>query len=138
MANEGDGVQVEGIAQIALTVTDLEEAKAFYRDVLGMRFSFEAGNMVFFRCGDVRLMIGASDRTLPGGGTIVYFRVPDLDVSFLTLQRQGVEIVQEPHLVARMKGYDLWLAFVKDPAGNTLGLMCERPKSEGSEPPVTH
>jgi hypothetical protein len=24
-----------------------------------------------------------------------------------------------------MKSYDLWMAFLKDPAGNTLGLMSE-------------
>ncbi len=134
----GDGIQVEGIAQVALAVRDLEEARVFYRDVLGLRFSFESGAMVFFRCGDARVLLGESEQPATGEGTIVYFRVPDLDVSFVALQRLGVEIVQEPHLVARMKGYDLWLAFVKDPSGNTLGLMCERPKSEGSEPVVTH
>jgi methylmalonyl-CoA/ethylmalonyl-CoA epimerase len=37
-----------------------------------------------------------------------------------------VEFVQEPHLVARMKSHDLWLAFLKDPAGNALALMEER------------
>jgi len=35
------------------------------------------------------------------------------------------------HLVARMKSHDLWLAFLKDPAGNTLGLMSELARSEG-------
>lgn len=133
-----DGGMVQGIAQVALTVTNLEEAKSFYRDVLGLRFSFESGNMAFFRCGDARVMIGSAEEPAVGNGTIVYFRVADLDVSFVALQRQGVEIVQEPHLVARMKEHDLWLAFVRDPAGNTLGLMSERPKSEGSEAPVKH
>ncbi len=131
-------IQVEGIAQVALTVTDLDAAKRFYGDVLGMRFSFESGNMAFYRCGEVRVMLGSAEKPASGAGTLLYFRVADLDVSFVALQREGVEIVQEPHLVARMKGHDLWLAFVKDPAGNTLGLMSERPKSEGSEPPMTH
>jgi len=39
---------------------------------------------------------------------------------------RGVTFKQEPHLVARMKSHDLWLAFVLDPAGNVLGLMEER------------
>lgn len=131
-------IEVEGIAQIALTVTDLDAARHFYGHVLGLRFSFESGNMAFYRCGDVRVMLGSAERAATGVGTLVYLRVADLDVSFVALKREGVEIVQEPHLVARMKGHDLWLAFVKDPAGNTLGLMSERPKSEGSEPMVTH
>lgn len=136
--NDEYAVRVEGLTQVALTVRNLEEAKDFYRDALGLRFLFESGTMAFFQCGTVRLMIGSAERPSPGGGTILYFSVADLDRACLTLKQQGVTIVQEPHLVARMKGHDLWLAFVLDPAGNTLGLMAERPKSEGSEPPVTH
>jgi methylmalonyl-CoA/ethylmalonyl-CoA epimerase len=52
--------------------------------------------------------------------------VTDLEGAAARLKAQGAEIVQEPHLVAPMKEYDLWLAFVKDPAGNVLGLMEER------------
>lgn len=112
------------IAQIALTVHDLPRAVAFYRDVLGMHVLFEAGNMAFFQCGSVRLMIGTSDKPA-GGGSIVYFRVPDIQAAAGFLKAQNVPLVQEPHLVARMKSNDLWLAFVNDPDGNTLGLMSE-------------
>ena len=38
---------------------------------------------------------------------------------------KSVAFVQEPHLVARMKSHDLWLAFFQDPSGNTLALMSE-------------
>jgi len=118
-------VHLNEVAQIALTVTNLPEATAFYRDVLGMQFLFDAGTMAFFQCGTVRLMIGTSDKPTVSDGTIVYFRVPEMDSVCATLKDQGVAFVQEPHLVARMKSHDLWLAFVKDPAGNTLGLMSE-------------
>lgn len=118
-------VHLDEIAQIALTVQDLEDAKIFYRDILGMRFLFDGGTMAFFQCGQIRLMIGASDQPSPSSGTIVYFRVPDLQSAFTDLKTKAVPFVQEPHLVARMKSHDLWLAFLKDPAGNTLGLMSE-------------
>ena len=118
-------VHLDEIAQIALTVQNLEEAKLFYRDTLGMRFLFDAGTMAFFQCGQIRLMIGTSDKPSPSNGTIVYFRVPDLRSVFADLKSKDVPFVQEPHLVARMKSHDLWLAFLKDPAGNTLGLMSE-------------
>jgi methylmalonyl-CoA/ethylmalonyl-CoA epimerase len=118
-------VHLEEITQIALTVQNLEEAKLFYRDSLGMRFLFDAGAMAFFQCGQIRLMIGTSDKPSPSSGTIVYFRVPDLPSAFSALRARNVTFVQEPHLVARMKSHDLWLAFLKDPSGNPIGLMSE-------------
>jgi methylmalonyl-CoA/ethylmalonyl-CoA epimerase len=118
-------VHLHEIAQIALTVQNLEEAKTFYRDTLGMHFLFDAGTMAFFQCGPIRLMIGTSDQPSSSNGTIVYFRVPDLPSTFTELTSKDVAFVQDPHLAARMKSHDLWLAFLKDPAGNTLGLMSE-------------
>ncbi len=133
-----EAVHLDEIMQVALTVSNLEEAKAFYRDVLGMRFLFDAGTMSFFQCGTLRLLIGTGDPaaavpTAPGGGTILYFRVSDLAVVHAALKERGVAFTQEPHLVARMKSHDLWLAFLRDPAGNTLGLMSELPRTEGRE-----
>jgi methylmalonyl-CoA/ethylmalonyl-CoA epimerase len=131
MAKEAAAVHLEEIGQIAMTVANLEEAKAFYGDVLGMRFLFDAGRMAFFQCGAVRLLIGASEpgaekRAAGMDGTILYFRVADIQDTYSTLREKRVEFVQEPHLVARMKSHDLWLAFFKDPAGNVLGLMSEQ------------
>ena len=42
----------------------------------------------------------------------------------------------EPHLVARMKSHDLWLATLKDPAGNTLALMSEVSRNHEEEKSV--
>lgn len=122
------GIHLEEIGQIALTVTNLEEAKVFYRDVLGMQFLFDAGSMMFFACGRVRLLIGTGEKPRDPAGTILYFRVGDLEAACADLKGKGVALAQEPHLVAKMKDHDLWLAFVRDPAGNTLGLMSEVPR----------
>ena len=116
---------LQDVTQIALTVHDLPRAKAFYRDTLGMRFLFDAGSMAFFECGSVRLMIGEGEQPATSSGTIIYFRVADINAAAQLLESRGVEFVQQPHLVARMKTHDLWLAFVKDISGNTLGLMSE-------------
>ena len=118
-------VQLNDIMQVALTVADVAQAKRFYGDVLGMKFLFEAGNMAFFQCGGVRVLIGAGE-TKPSG-TVVYFRVPDLQGAHASLREKGVEFTEEPHMVARMPDHDLWLAFIRDPSGNLLGLMEERP-----------
>lgn len=127
-------LQLDDIGQIAFSVANLDEARAFYRDVLGMQFLFDAGAMSFFQCGSVRLLIGAKEQTAEpearqgsetGGSTILYFRVSDIHATHATLRDKGVSFVQEPHLVARRKSHDLWLAFLKDPSGHTLALMSE-------------
>jgi methylmalonyl-CoA/ethylmalonyl-CoA epimerase len=118
-------VQLNDIGQIALTVRDLARAKDFYRNTLGMKFLFDAGTMAFFQCGSIRLMIGLSEETVPVGGTILYFRVADIQKVYRVLEARGIGFIQPPHLVARMPDHELWIGFLKDPEGNTLGLMSE-------------
>jgi methylmalonyl-CoA/ethylmalonyl-CoA epimerase len=118
-------VQLNDIGQIALTVRDLGRAKDFYQNTLGMRFLFDAGTMAFFQCGAIRLMIGLSEESVSIGGTILYFRVSDIQRVHGALEGRGAAFVQPPHLVARMPDHELWMAFLKDPEGNTLGLMSE-------------
>jgi methylmalonyl-CoA/ethylmalonyl-CoA epimerase len=123
--SSGQTVQLTDIGQIALTVRDLGRAKNFYQNTLGMRFLFDAGTMAFFQCGEIRLMIGLSEESAAIGGTILYFKVPNIQAVHGVLKNQGVTFVQVPHLVARMPDHDLWMAFLKDTEGNTLGLMSE-------------
>jgi methylmalonyl-CoA/ethylmalonyl-CoA epimerase len=118
-------VQLNEIGQIALTVRDLARAKDFYQNTLGMKFLFDAGSMVFFQCGTIRLMIGLSEETGSIGGTILYFKVEDIETVHRELMGRGVEFLQAPHLIARMPSHDLWMAFLKDTEGNTVGLMSE-------------
>jgi methylmalonyl-CoA/ethylmalonyl-CoA epimerase len=125
-------VHLDEIGQIALTVMDLESSKTFYEDVLGMKFLFDAGTMAFFQCGALRLMVGSGEQTSPGGGTILYFRVRDMEGVHAALTEAGVQFTQPPHLVARMKTHDLWLADFRDPSGNLLALMEEKSRSEAA------
>jgi len=131
----GPVVKLGEIGQIAMTVRDLAKAKAFYKDVLGLPFLFDAGTMVFFQCGSVRLLLGLpeSEDAPANSGTILYFKVPDLPATFASLKEAGVKIVQEPNLVARMPDHELWLAALKDPEGNVIELMSEvRPGKTGN------
>ena len=121
---------LEKIGQIAVTVTDLERAKDFYLNTLGMRFLFETGPLVFFQCGDIRLMLSNSEREKPRGGTILYFKVEDLETVYAALKVKGAEFIDAPHLIARMPDHELWMAFLKDPDGNVLGLMSEVRQAE--------
>jgi len=115
------------IGQIGLTVKDLERSKTFYRDVLGMTLLFEAGKMAFFKCGTVRLMMGEAEtgQETPVGGVILYFKAEAIEGVCAELVNRGVQFVQGAHLVARMVDHELWMAFLKDPDGNIVGLMEE-------------
>lgn len=120
-------VALSRLGQVALMAHDLARATAFYRDTLGMRFLFTAPpRLAFFDCGGVRLMLsepepGETFRT----GSVLYFLVDDLPATWAALQARAVSAVHEPQLVARMPDHELWMAFLLDSEGNTLGLMSE-------------
>jgi methylmalonyl-CoA/ethylmalonyl-CoA epimerase len=121
-------VQLSTIGQIAIAVHDIAKATAFYRDVLGMRFLFEAPpHLAFFDCDGVRLMLSKPEQAeLEPPGSVLYFKVPDIDATFQALRERGVKFEGEPHLIAKMPDYDLWMAFFRDLDGNLLALMCEK------------
>ena len=117
---------INGIAQIALSVTDLERAVAFYRDMLGIPHLFDAPGMSFFDAGGVRLMLGTQGGEPGAKGTLVYFRSDDLEAAHADLASRGVRFEQPPHVVGRTPDREVSIAFVTDPDGNLLGLMGER------------
>ncbi len=121
------------IGQIAMTVHDLPRAVAFYRDVLGMRFLFEAPPaMAFFDCGGVRLMMSLPEEQGEAAGqrfgSIIYYTVPDIQQAAAVIGARGVTFDQPPHVVARLPHADLWMAFFRDPDRNLLAIMSEVPK----------
>ncbi len=124
-AETGAKVSLGEIGQIAMTVHDLAASTEFYRDVLGMQFLYDAGTMAFFQCGSVRLLIGVGERPAGPTGTIVYFKVEDIRATADELMAKAVNFIRAPHCVAKMPDHELWMAFIKDPEGNTLGLMSE-------------
>jgi methylmalonyl-CoA/ethylmalonyl-CoA epimerase len=114
------------IGQIAVPVSDIERAIGFYRDVLGMRFLFQAPpGLGFFDCAGVRLMLDSPARDKAGTGSLLYFIVNDLHSAFETLSNRGVNFDSEPHLIAKMPDHELWMAFFRDPDQNLLALMSE-------------
>jgi methylmalonyl-CoA/ethylmalonyl-CoA epimerase len=118
-------ISLDKIGQIAITVDDLARAKDFYQNTLGMKFLFDAGQLAFFQCGDVRLMLSTSDKLEPRGGTILYYKVADIHAMHAALKQRGASFIDEPHLIAKMPDHDLWMTFLKDSEGNTIGIMCE-------------
>jgi methylmalonyl-CoA/ethylmalonyl-CoA epimerase len=124
------GPSLSRIGQIFVNVKDFDRAIAFYRDVLGMKFLFQAPpNMAFFDCEGTRLMLGVADRPeLDHPASIIYYKVDDIERVYEIFKARGVEFVVPPHLVAPMPTYDLWLADFRDSEGNLLALMSEVPR----------
>jgi predicted enzyme related to lactoylglutathione lyase len=123
------GIGIARLGQVAIPVKDVARATAFYREVLGLSFLFAAGQLAFFDCGGVRLML---DR--PGNpefdhpSSILYFSVPDIQAAHRKLVDAGVAIVEEPHIIAPMPDHDLWMSFFRDTEGNVMALMSEVPR----------
>ena len=131
MDSKDKNLNLSSIGQIAISVSDIDVATAFYRDTLGMRFLFSAPpGMSFFDCDGVRLML-----TLPEQGrdeskssSVIYYTVEDVQQATETLKSRGVRFIGEPHIIHSTDTYDLWMSFFTDPDGNTLALMAEVPK----------
>ena len=118
------------IGQIAVAVHDLDRAVAFYRDVLGLRFLFQAPpGLAFFDVGGVRLMLNLPEGS--GGRdhhtSVLYYEVADIESAAANLKGQGASFESEPHRVARLDRSELWMGFLRDPEGNLLAIMQEKP-----------
>ena len=129
-----ESAAIRRIGQLAIPVQQLERAVAFYRDVLGLTLLFQAPpGLAFFDCGGVRLMLSrpeSPEHDHPA--SIVYYLVDDLPATWAVLGARGVAAVSEPHLIAKLPDHDLWMAFLRDSEGNTLGLMSEVRPPAGS------
>ena len=117
-----------GIGQLAIPVADLDRSLAFYRDMLGLRFLFQAPpGLAFLDCGGVRLMLARNQEGEPAAPTgVIYYRVPDIEAAYRTLLERGANFVDRPHLIAKLPDHELWMVFLRDPDDHLLALMAER------------
>lgn len=126
MTTTEERVALDKIGQIAINVKDLGRAVQFYRDTLGMKFLFEVPNLAFFDCGGVRLMLGVAEKPeFDHPGSVLYYKVSDINASYEALKKRGASFIDQPHLIAKLADHDLWMVFLNDTEGNTLALMSE-------------
>lgn len=120
--------RLSDLGQIAITVSNLESALAFYRDILGLTFLFSPSpNLAFLMAGPVRIMLSTPQGAgAVGGNSILYFRVSDIVSVHRELVEKGAQNERAPELAAKLPDHELWLAFLRDPDGNLVGLMEER------------
>src|SRR3970040_882016 len=120
MAFEGLGT----IGQIHVSVSDVDRAVTFYRDVLGMAFLFQVAGqpMAFLDCDGVRLYLGRPETPEFRSNPVLYFDGPDTAGRSAARGEGGVEFRDEPHVVHRTDTTELWMAAFTDPDGNNLVL----------------
>jgi methylmalonyl-CoA/ethylmalonyl-CoA epimerase len=122
-------VTLDRIGQIAIRARDIGRAVRFYRETLGMRFLFEVPNLAFFDCGGIRLMLSTAESAeFDHPGSVLYYKVADINASYDALKKCGVEFIDQPHLIAQLADHDLWMVFFRDSEENTLALMSEVPR----------
>jgi catechol 2,3-dioxygenase-like lactoylglutathione lyase family enzyme len=108
-------------------VSDLERAKAFYGQTLGLTFLWESPASVRFRCGDgSELSIFKRPLTVTEH-TLAHFEVSDIEATVRDLEAGGVEFIDYTEGPLTTTGHIAQMgpargAWFRDSEGNTLGL----------------
>ena len=119
-------IQTTHIAQVAIPIHDLERAKIFYGERLGLTHLFDAPpGLSFFRCGETRLMLSQPEGPETAGSSILYYAVPSARGAEAELAAAGVTFDAAAHCIARVADKHVWLAVARDSEGNLIGLMSE-------------
>jgi catechol-2,3-dioxygenase len=112
---------------VMLLATDLERAKDFYGDTIGLGVILESDQFVTFACGgDSRLVVTKSSTGPSEEATKASWRVDDLAAEVSELRARGVELEDVAGLdmvdgIADI-GFAL-AAWFADPDRNSIGLL---------------
>jgi catechol 2,3-dioxygenase-like lactoylglutathione lyase family enzyme len=112
------------LAQIARNVADIEAAKAWYGETLGLELLYAFPGMAFFRLGETRLYLQQGEKA--AAESCLYFRVDDIHLAHAQLEGRGVGFINAPHMLYRHPdGTEEWMAEFRDLEGRPLALMCQ-------------
>ena len=130
MTTATTSVGITRLGQVAINVLDPARATAFYQDTLGLPLLFTAGNLSFFDCGGVRLMLTRAEKSeFDHPSSVLYFAVPDIVSAHREMLSRGARFEDQPHLIAKLPTHDLWMTFFRDSEEKLLALMCEMPQA---------
>jgi len=109
------------------SVPDVEKARAFYADTLGLKTSVDHGMLTLHIAGDRPTLVYPKRDHQPATYTILNFPVDDIDAAVDALSARGVRFEryegfqQDAKGIARGEGP--FIAWFKDPAGNILSVL---------------
>jgi len=110
-------------------VDDIEKAREFYGDTLGLETSEEHGMLTLHLPGDRPTLVYPKPDHTPANYTILNFSVDDIDGTVDELAARGVRFErydgfeQDEKGIARGNGPEI--AWFTDPAGNILSVLKE-------------
>jgi catechol 2,3-dioxygenase-like lactoylglutathione lyase family enzyme len=110
-------------------VDDMERARAFYGETLGLKTSEEHGLMTLQLAEGRDTLVYAKSDHSPANYTILNFVVDDIDRAVDDLTARGVRFAryegfdQDEKGIARGEGP--YIAWFEDPAGNVLSVLQE-------------
>jgi predicted enzyme related to lactoylglutathione lyase len=111
-------------------VDDLEAAKKFYGQTLGLNTSEHYGLLTLHLAGDRDTLVYPKPDHVPASYTILNFQVDDIDAAVGELASRGVGLERYDGLGQDEKGINRaggpYIAWFKDPAGNILAVLQER------------
>lgn len=109
------------LSQIARRVEDLNRARTFWRETVGIPEIFAFPGLAFFDLGGTRLMLRETGRR--DDADILYLSTADIGASHAALRLRGAEMTGAPHMIHKHPdGAEEWMAFFKDDEGRDLAL----------------
>lgn len=120
------GLRLGRVAQVAVTVLDLDRAVGFYRDVLGLPLQLQAPRLAILDCAGMRLMLTLPEGEFTNNASVLYFDTDAIEDAHAALRAAGAAVEGDPHKVADFGGRELWMAFFRDSEGNVMALVEER------------
>lgn len=110
-----------------IPVSDLERAKAFYGDTLGLTALWENPASIRFRCGEHSEVSTFRRPATATAHTLAHFEVADIELTVRDLEAKGVPFIDYTEGPLTTTGHIAQLgpargAWFRDPDGNTLGL----------------
>lgn len=119
-------MEIQKIGQIAVPVKDFNRGVQFYKEILNLPLLFNTGNLAFFDCNGVRLLLSINENEqFPDRSSVLYFQVADIKQAYEELLEKGVSFIDEPHLIAKIGNTETWMSFFNDTEGNIHALMSE-------------
>ncbi|MFF3849065.1 VOC family protein [Streptomyces sp. NPDC002328] len=111
------------------SVDDVDAARKFYGETLGLRVSEQNGILTLHIAGDNDVLVYPKPDHTPATFTILNFPVDDIEAAVEELGRRGVEFQRYEQLPADEKGIfrggGPLIAWFTDPAGNVLSVLQE-------------
>lgn len=117
-------------AYSGLAVRDLQKARQFYGQTLGLRTSEEYGLMWLHLAGGRDTLVYEQPEAVPASFTILNFQVDDIDAAVDALAARGVHFERYDGFSQDEKGIfreeGPYIAWFKDPSGNVLSVLQEK------------